>query len=190
MSVICTNCGKELPDGAKFCGGCGAKVEAAAANSCAVCGNVLKEGAKFCNVCGSPVAQASQPAEAAAPTMEEVAPPVIDENTFAQQPAQAVENVQPTPQPIPTAAATEPVRVQPQADQFTPYPDPAQNQVKSGEKGGSLIVPIILIILILAVIAVDVFVLFPDRIFGSDKKDSDSGDAKTNVVVDVGNIKV
>lgn len=54
----------------------------------------------------------------------------------------------------------------------SPYPDPRQMRVEKGQKGHSLVVPIILIILIVAVILVDVFVLFRDRIFGSDDKSS------------------
>lgn len=54
----CPNCGKELKDEAKFCGGCGYKfpVEASASNveiKCPNCGNLLKPGAKFCGKCGT-----------------------------------------------------------------------------------------------------------------------------------------
>lgn len=49
------------------------------------------------------------------------------------------------------------------------YTAPVQQNVTPG-KNPSVLLPIILIVLILAVIAVDIFVLFPDRIFG--EKDS------------------
>lgn len=49
------------------------------------------------------------------------------------------------------------------------YTAPVQQNVTPG-KNPSVLLPVILIVLILAVIAVDIFVLFPDRIFG--EKDS------------------
>ena len=62
---------------------------------------------------------------------------------------------------------------QPQYQQpmHSPYPDPASMNVKEGKKS-SMLIPIILIILILGVIAFDVFFLFRDRIFGSDSSKS------------------
>lgn len=65
----CPKCGKELKAGAKFCGGCGAKVEAAAAPvedavKCPKCGASLKPGKKFCGACGAKI-EAAAPAPAA-----------------------------------------------------------------------------------------------------------------------------
>lgn len=78
----CTNCGEELPEGAKFCLNCGEKVEKVdnnmiccpecgklvlkgkfclecghkfATNTCVKCGSTLPEGAKFCLECGERV---------------------------------------------------------------------------------------------------------------------------------------
>lgn len=68
----CPKCGKELKDTARFCGGCGAKLEVAVpeashqGNACQKCGNPLKPGAKFCVKCG-----AKQ--ESAAPAQQPVA---------------------------------------------------------------------------------------------------------------------
>lgn len=171
MSVICNNCGKELPDGTKFCGNCGSKItapsaapaaEAPAKRFCPSCGKELSATAKFCNGCGTKLDQA----EAPAPVVQEVIPeqPVI-ENT-AQQFRQPVYEQPPVQQYNPN-----PVPQQPQFNQ-NPYP---QQGIPTAEetKGGSPVAAIILIILILAVIAVDVFVLFPDKIFGKDKDDDD-----------------
>ncbi|MBO4633265.1 MAG: zinc ribbon domain-containing protein, partial [Lentisphaeria bacterium] len=54
----CPKCGRELKPGAKFCGGCGMKIEAQpASNACPKCGRELNPGAKFCGGCGTPVSQ-------------------------------------------------------------------------------------------------------------------------------------
>jgi membrane protease subunit (stomatin/prohibitin family) len=47
---FCTNCGHQLPQGAKFCPGCGTQQ---AASGCTGCGQPLPEGAKFCPNCGA-----------------------------------------------------------------------------------------------------------------------------------------
>ena len=81
----CPKCGKELSDNAKFCNGCGFRLESAPApvaqeqgTTCQKCGNPLKPGARFCNKCGTkqesptpapqPSAEAPQP-EATVPDM-------------------------------------------------------------------------------------------------------------------------
>lgn len=85
--ILCTNCKKELPDGAKFCDRCGTKVEQGAAQEkvepvsagaavpnrevmlngeavpegefvfCPVCGDKIKAGYEFCPKCGSNIMQ-------------------------------------------------------------------------------------------------------------------------------------
>ncbi len=52
-ALHCSNCGAELPDGAKFCGGCGKAVSASA--TCAHCSGKLPAGSKFCVNCGKKV---------------------------------------------------------------------------------------------------------------------------------------
>ena len=68
----CPKCGKELKDTAKFCGGCGCKLDdtviaaQAKGNVCVKCGNLLRPGAKFCGKCGTrqeTAAQQPQPAQ-------------------------------------------------------------------------------------------------------------------------------
>ena len=57
----CTNCGKEISDGTKFCKYCGAQVKAQSdfnnsfTKICKKCGASLKEGTRFCDKCGTPV---------------------------------------------------------------------------------------------------------------------------------------
>lgn len=65
----CPKCGKELKAGAKFCGGCGTKIDAVAASAdnavkCPKCGAPLKPGKKFCGACGTKIEEAA-PAPAA-----------------------------------------------------------------------------------------------------------------------------
>ncbi len=47
---FCTDCGTAVPQGAKFCPGCGAQQ---AASGCSGCGQPVPEGAKFCPNCGT-----------------------------------------------------------------------------------------------------------------------------------------
>jgi len=59
--MFCINCGKELPDDAKFCSGCGKQIEAKKEEIintvpvCSYCGEELKPGNKFCIKCGHPI---------------------------------------------------------------------------------------------------------------------------------------
>lgn len=52
QTVACPSCGKQNAAGTKFCGDCGAKMEAAKI-PCVKCGAELREGAKFCSDCGA-----------------------------------------------------------------------------------------------------------------------------------------
>ncbi len=65
MAISCSNCGKELPDAAKFCAGCGSQVaapeEKAELRFCAKCGVQLLDDAKFCLECGTPVTEDETP---------------------------------------------------------------------------------------------------------------------------------
>ena len=52
--IICSECGTQLVDEAKFCHMCGKTVVRKDAK-CSKCGELLKEGARFCFACGTPV---------------------------------------------------------------------------------------------------------------------------------------
>jgi len=54
QGAFCAACGHENPAGTKFCGGCGAKLEAEepAPRICA-CGATVPPGIKFCGECGA-----------------------------------------------------------------------------------------------------------------------------------------
>jgi ABC-type oligopeptide transport system substrate-binding subunit/class 3 adenylate cyclase len=56
--MICTHCGTENPEGARFCMGCANRLVAV----CAECGADLPAGARFCIHCASPVPGAGPPA--------------------------------------------------------------------------------------------------------------------------------
>jgi hypothetical protein len=49
----CNNCEKEVPDFAKFCEYCGAKIDFNSKKYCSKCGNEVSIGSKFCNSCGN-----------------------------------------------------------------------------------------------------------------------------------------
>jgi len=133
-----------------------------------------------------------QPAPAPAPNPVPVQQPAFRQPAPVQQPAPVFRNNQnnfsrpPAQQPYQPQGYQQPVPPIPngypnpaQQPQYQPYPDPRTMQTKAG--GSGVIVPIILIILILGVIAFDVFYLFRDRIFGSDDDSSKTKD-KSSVV--------
>ena len=50
----CVKCGTALVQGAKFCSGCGEKVEVVSGTVfCSECGNKMDINAKFCSNCGT-----------------------------------------------------------------------------------------------------------------------------------------
>lgn len=54
--TFCKNCGQSVPDGAKFCGKCGTRVEEDVGKVfCSACGEQLELGAQFCPSCGTKV---------------------------------------------------------------------------------------------------------------------------------------
>lgn len=60
-AVFCENCGVKLPEGAAFCGACGAKVQKSSpAGICGSCGVKLSEEVAFCPHCGAPVGEAAK----------------------------------------------------------------------------------------------------------------------------------
>ncbi len=54
VKFACTACGAQNDPTAKFCGGCGGKLEKVQSSFCQACGVQLKNG-KFCAECGAPV---------------------------------------------------------------------------------------------------------------------------------------
>jgi class 3 adenylate cyclase/tetratricopeptide (TPR) repeat protein len=61
----CPSCKADVPDGSKFCNGCGA----AAPIRCAACGAQNRAGSKFCSECGASLAAPTAGSLAAAPTV-------------------------------------------------------------------------------------------------------------------------
>lgn len=57
--IICKNCNAVVPEGMKFCGACGTKVEDEKPK-CQACGAELIPGMKFCGVCGTQIAAAKR----------------------------------------------------------------------------------------------------------------------------------
>lgn len=55
----CPACGHENPDGFKFCGECGAALQAE--RVCASCGTANAASLKFCGECGTALAAAPKP---------------------------------------------------------------------------------------------------------------------------------
>lgn len=51
--LTCTNCGTNIPNGAKFCMNCGAKAEIPKQIFCIQCGSPIPADAKFCMNCGT-----------------------------------------------------------------------------------------------------------------------------------------
>ena len=63
--MICSECGHENRDAAKFCSGCGAAQSTTLA--CPACGNDCQRGERFCDECGSALLGAGSTAPAAPP---------------------------------------------------------------------------------------------------------------------------
>lgn len=57
--MLCPSCGSDNRETAKFCGECGAKLEAA----CPACGAAVEAGQKFCDNCGHNLEAAAPPAD-------------------------------------------------------------------------------------------------------------------------------
>jgi len=53
-TVTCPKCGQAVPQGSKFCSGCGADMTPQGAK-CPKCGAAVAAGAKFCGECGTPM---------------------------------------------------------------------------------------------------------------------------------------
>jgi membrane protease subunit (stomatin/prohibitin family) len=67
-TVLCPKCGFQNPQTSKFCGSCGAPLQAGSI-SCPKCGTLNAAGSKFCSSCGSPL-QAATAAPVAAATVK------------------------------------------------------------------------------------------------------------------------
>jgi len=71
MSVICSECGSEIPEGADFCYRCGARLDHALkvtedgsgiiSNTCFNCGGGISPNDQFCQHCGKPVSSSYIP---------------------------------------------------------------------------------------------------------------------------------
>ena len=59
VGKVCAKCGTAVPDGAKFCPGCGEKQDAG--SFCPECGAAVPAGAKFCPECGKKMGAAACP---------------------------------------------------------------------------------------------------------------------------------
>src|SRR3954467_11529400 len=56
-SPICSACGTENPEGARFCMSCGTPLE----RRCPACGAIVPEGARFCVECGTQLEPVTRP---------------------------------------------------------------------------------------------------------------------------------
>ena len=81
MSFNCKYCGRELPDGAAFCEGCGSTFDTDKI-TCLSCGESLDPGTTLCPVCGARIYNTAAPDEGPA-EMEALVPPVITDDMFA-----------------------------------------------------------------------------------------------------------
>ena len=133
MSFNCKYCGRELPDNAAYCEGCGATFDTYDSETiiCLSCGERLAPGTTLCPACGARIynTAAEGPAE-----MEALVPPVITDDMFAARSPEsenyAIESADESVysnrpvQPIPQPAAPVPSPAAPQA--AVPRPGPAE----------------------------------------------------------------
>src|SRR3989442_6250317 len=90
--VLCSRCRHANPDGAKFCNGCGAKLEEA----CPACGTLNPPGSRFCNACGAPLTQqpagpSPQPQTPSSQAPRSYTPRPLAERILAEQAALAAQ---------------------------------------------------------------------------------------------------
>ena len=78
--MSCPQCRQDNPPGAKFCSGCGGRLESA----CPGCGHANLPGSRFCNECGKPLATSSVAAPAARVSSELHASPPGREDPHLQ----------------------------------------------------------------------------------------------------------
>ncbi len=60
VMVVCPKCGFQNPQTSKFCGSCGAPMQAPGGINCPKCGTSNAAGAKFCSSCGNPLQATSK----------------------------------------------------------------------------------------------------------------------------------
>ena len=103
---VCPSCGKAVNPDAKFCGGCGAKIEPVVPAvspdtfACPACGRSLKIGAKFCGYCGTIITVSAEQAKAecvVAPAEEVVAEKTVEEPIDSTAVAEETTEVEETP---------------------------------------------------------------------------------------------
>ena len=162
----CKQCGKELPENARFCNGCGSAVAApapeqtappeSAANVCPVCGAALNPGAVFCKRCGKAVE----------------APQTV-----------------PPPQPIqqlPQAAHEPPVQPTYPARQQTPAYTPRAAALPKKRRGRPILISGIALLLVVALVVTGLWVPGWFSILGgSGSRGGSDGDESDRVVENV-----
>jgi len=130
----CPNCQTENPDLAKFCKGCGAKLEAPTAGAavfCKACGEPIKQGAKFCPKCGTGVA---------APTNAPV-PPTVPTPPPAKPVYEGPNAIVPPTAPVPPKAPAPPTAPVPPVSAPVPPTVPTPPPAKPVYEGPNAIVP-------------------------------------------------
>lgn len=100
--MVCKNCGKELPEGTKFCVSCGTPCEAAAPQTAAPQADTTAEGAKEASAAVTETAETSKAAETAAPAAEE--PKAAETAAPAAEAPKAAETAAPQAAPTPVTA--------------------------------------------------------------------------------------
>ena len=80
--MSCPQCRQDNPPGAKFCSGCGGRLESV----CPGCGHAYLPGSRFCNECGKPLATSSVAAPALA-SPQSYTPRYLAEKILTSRPA-------------------------------------------------------------------------------------------------------
>ena len=86
--MSCPSCGDENPDGALFCGGCGASLAAVVA--CPECGAENPAAKRFCNACGRPLSGTGSLAGEGTPAGSE---PTSERDARARAPEHLAEKI-------------------------------------------------------------------------------------------------
>src|SRR5262245_38708232 len=77
----CPQCQHDNPDAQKFCGECGARLEA----RCPACNTTNPPGQKFCGECGARLAGSAAPTQHAAPSPQDYTPKHLAERILTSR---------------------------------------------------------------------------------------------------------
>lgn len=160
--MICPKCNKKNQDSAKFCIGCGTKLEAVwqapvqpqqpKEKVCRSCGSKLSPGVKFCTCCGTKVEETKT-----AESQQEQPPAVQEQPSVVQEQPSAVQEQPSAVQEQPAAVQEQPA-VQPKPQQLR-QPQMQPQQTKKSGAPVAILIAVVALLLVAVLVSAVVFFL-------------------------------